>query len=547
MAAAPSRIRTADLPEEERAKDLVTFRLGAKRRYIVTAVLGVAGLAAVLAGLAPVSATVVVAIVAASLLLNASLTTLATGRLATVGGMRYVIAALDVVLISIVVAVMRQDGLAILYFLVVVPYSFDRGKALGYFTALASAIAFLVARFVFSPAAPTGTAAAWTITTALLLLVVASQVVPITSRLIARIRDTRVVVTEAERGNLLARADARYTDELGLLQRSFNRMLEEHGQLIGAVQREATEMAAVAGRLAGAASHLSGNGTQFAQAALNLTSQLETQTRYAQDGARHSQQALVASERLRERAEAMESSAKSLVGAARTSQDAIARASDALVTISGQVRASGATVGALGTASEQVGEFVEAVSRIARQTNLLALNAAIEAARAGDHGKGFAVVAEEVRKLAEESGRAAKDAADTIATVRQNIAATVDSMGQGERDVRDVGGIAEEANRALSTMLEGIRRIAEIVEETASVSRSQSSTMETLTATMTDVQEVATDASAHANAASHVATQQTRALDEMSTTSRELAELADRLRRSVSRFAVSSPSLTKEG
>jgi methyl-accepting chemotaxis protein len=210
------------------------------------------------------------------------------------------------------------------------------------------------------------------------------------------------------------------------------------------------------------------------------------------------------------------------------------------VTISDRVHATATTVGALGDASADIDEFVETVSRIARQTNLLALNAAIEAARAGEHGKGFAVVAEEVRKLAEESARAAKEVADTIAIVRQNIAAAVTSMSEGEREVRDVGGIADEANRALGTMLDGIRRIAEVIGETATVSRTQSSTMETLTATMTGVQTVALEASSRANAASRVATEQTGALDGLSTTSRQLAQLAERLRHSISRFSVLS-------
>ncbi len=52
--------------------------------------------------------------------------------------------------------------------------------------------------------------------------------------------------------------------------------------------------------------------------------------------------------------------------------------------------------------------------KIASQTNLLALNAAIEAARVGEAGRGFAVVAEEVRKLAEESGNAAKNISSLI-------------------------------------------------------------------------------------------------------------------------------------
>lgn len=70
------------------------------------------------------------------------------------------------------------------------------------------------------------------------------------------------------------------------------------------------------------------------------------------------------------------------------------------------------------------------------------------------------------------------------------------AISQGERDVRGVGSIANEADRALGAMLDGIRRIAGLVAETASVSRSQSATMETLTATMAGVENVATQASA---------------------------------------------------
>lgn len=540
----PSPAAAPDLHDEDRAKDTLTFRLGARRRYVLTAVLGVAGVAGSLTGIAPVSFVVVLGITTAAVLLNALLTLLATGPLSGVWWMRYAVATLDVSLISAVVAVMREDALVMLYFLVIVPYSFDRGRSLGYFTASASALAFLLVRLPALPAGSGTGAYVWVMVFAALLLVIATQLVPISSRLIARIRVTREVVARAESGNLLARVDTRSTDELGLLQQSFDRMLGRLGQLIGIVQREADEVASLAERLAGATGTLSANGSEFAATAVNLTRQLDAQRRYTEDGARHAEQAYQAFERLRGRAQDMESNAQQLVGAAETSRESIGRSATTLVALSDRVRSTAATVGALGSASERVNEFAESIARIARQTNLLALNAAIEAARAGEHGKGFAVVAEEVRKLAEESGRAARDVADTNAAVRDDIAVAVASMGEGEREVRDVGGVADEANAALGAMLDGIRCITDIVVETAGVSREQSAAMETLTASIAGIQHVATEASARAAAASLVATEQTTALDGLSTTSRQLAELSDRLRQSVSRFAVMELAIT---
>src|SRR5207302_5108290 len=88
-------------------------------------------------------------------------------------------------------------------------------------------------------------------------------------------------------------------------------------------------------------------------------------------------------------------------------------------------------IGELASKSEQIGGIVETITGIAGQTNLLALNAAIEAARAGEQGRGFAVVAEEVRKLAEESQRAAASIASLIEQIQGETQKAVEVVEDG--------------------------------------------------------------------------------------------------------------------
>jgi methyl-accepting chemotaxis protein len=202
------------------------------------------------------------------------------------------------------------------------------------------------------------------------------------------------------------------------------------------------------------------------------------------------------------------------------------------------VSSTAETVRSLGEASDRIGDFVEAIARIARQTNLLALNAAIEAARAGEQGKGFAVVAEEVRKLAEESGHSAKAVTATISLVRDQIGQVVQAMAAGEEDVRNVGSVATEADAAMRAMADGIGRIADVIAEAAHVSRDQSRTMKMLADSMSGAQHSAHEAEARAQQATAVAEQHAAALEGVSQTSRELAALADRLQQSIARFQV---------
>ncbi len=154
-------------------------------------------------------------------------------------------------------------------------------------------------------------------------------------------------------------------------------------------------------------------------------------------------------------------------------------------------------------AINQIADKIRIIDEIARQTNLLALNAAIEAARAGEAGKGFAVVASEVRKLAERSQQASAE----IGTL----------SGETVDNVSEAGAIIE-------TLVPGIKKTAELVQEITAASREQTSGVEQVNGAIVQL-----DGVIQRNAS---------ASEQMAGMAEELSAQADRLSQSMTFFTI---------
>jgi methyl-accepting chemotaxis protein len=526
---------------EQRLKDLDTFSRSLSRRWVMVSGVFFVGILGWLSGTIRTSPGTIVLAAGGGAILNA-LVGLVNERGWYRWWLIYVLTLLDVLLAAMPVVWFGHGGLIAGFFIAVLPYTFDQGRTVGDFLVLVGSLAYLASTMLHGSLYE-GSAdippAAYLETVVFVAVAMALKRIPAT--LITRIRATRGIMGSAEQGQLGVRAAAAESDELGFLEKSLNRMLDEIGATISTVQHEADEVAAFAEQLAAAAEQIHATSEAVTHTAKGLADDLVGQRSVAEGAQAESAKAAAQAESLKTRAERMQSDAGQLASTAARGRDRVERASQTLRSVREEVRATAATVGGLSAMSDRIGGFAQTIARIARQTHLLALNAAIEAARAGEHGEGFGVVAQEVRGLAGEAGKSAREVAELVSEIRTGITAAARAMETGESQVRDIGAVAAEADGALRELHEGVQVIGGLVDATAEVSRTQAERLARLAQSLAQVSTVSGLSAEHATSAASATQAQITSMGDLTATSQQLAQLAERLRASIARFAVLKP------
>ena len=108
---------------------------------------------------------------------------------------------------------------------------------------------------------------------------------------------------------------------------------------------------------------------------------------------------------------------------------------------------------------------------MADQTNIRSLDAAIQASMAGDAGKGFAVVANEVQRLAERSGAAAKQISALVKTIQRDTNEAVTSMETTTAEVVQGTRLAQDAGVSLGEIEEVSKPLPDIIEDISDAAR----------------------------------------------------------------------------
>ncbi len=295
------------------------------------------------------------------------------------------------------------------------------------------------------------------VTTLFLSIFIARSISIPTRRVTSKLKE----ISESN-GDLTARIGYQSKDEIGELSKSFDTFVEKLQKIIKEVAGSAETISVSSDQLTDAASETTKSLEQITYTVSEIasgTSQsaavMEETTgnliEMASFSSRTSKATKQTADNTRLVHEAAVNGSKKITEVVSSISDIAASSKDVTIVIN-----------ELNTSSNKISDFIQIITGISAQTNLLALNAAIEAARAGEAGKGFSVVADEIRKLADESNRAALQISNLVQENQVKTSSAVVSVLEVEELV--TAGV-EKSNEVSDAIQHIISHIHEILHE----------------------------------------------------------------------------------
>ncbi|MBX8499183.1 methyl-accepting chemotaxis protein [Pseudomonas lijiangensis] len=323
----------------------------------------------------------------------------------------------------------------------------------------------------------------------------------------ARLQTAIDAATAIANGKLDTVIDTSSHDEL---PKAFDRMQSRLRETIQQINQAANQLVVAVQQISGASTQLSGAIQEQSTSASMMAATIEELTvsiHHVSENADEAHQiASHSGQQSKEGAHVIENTLSSMSGIAKTVQHSSAQVAD------------------LGQHSEHISSIISVIQGIADQTNLLALNAAIEAARAGEQGRGFAVVADEVRLLAQNTGKSTKEIAGMIEKIQAGVRETVETMRNGVEEVNQGVTMAGTAGQAIIEIRDSSSKVLHVVDQISFALREQTAASQ--------------DVARSVERSAQMAEQNNQSIQELLKTSGNLNNLAAGLQREVARFQV---------
>jgi methyl-accepting chemotaxis protein len=325
-------------------------------------------------------------------------------------------------------------------------------------------------------------------------------------------------------------------DEIRSLGLAFNRMLHNLRDMVSSIEENFTKTNSNVVDLSKASEMASQQADAISRTISEISAGAESSAMSIQTTAESVEDVIQIAQEVQNHSKSSEQLSKNMVTELQGSKEVIHSLVEGITTLAKGNEDSLVVVRRLEDNAKKVEQIIQLVGDIANQTNLLALNASIEAARAGEHGKGFAVVAEEVRKLADESGKAVQGISDLIKNIQTEVGNVV---GQITNQVTTANKEAEKGsktNEVIETMTSTIHEVADSVQKISGLVDKQMESIRLTSQQSQEVAAIAEETSAGAEEVSEATREQAAVMEDVEELALNLKKQAESLKGTITRF-----------
>ena len=358
--------------------------------------------------------------------------------------------------------------------------------------------------------------------------------------IITPMREMDRIVNAMAEGDLTKRYESTANGEIEKLASNLNIALDNISELLHVITTVATEISEANEEMLAASVEMNTNTGEIASAIAQMSAGAQNQVVKVDESSRLIESIMSSSNEVGRQAEEINNVAGQVSQSSELGLKLINKVGFSIRDISDFAKDTNQSIQVLTDRSREINRVLGIITEIASQTNLLALNAAIEAAQAGDAGRGFAVVAEEIRKLAEDSRRSAREIETLVKDVQNDTlqaAKVIEVMNQSIKGGEDASKEASEAFKQITT---SSTQNFDISEQILNAAKSQIESFKNVVSISETVVVIAEQTAAGTEEIAASASELSSGMENYTQKSSNVTELASRLKNHVERFKLNT-------